>query len=65
MRSLRAPGGVGWEQHKRAGGHCFPIDAPGEVLSLDPTLSWKAVAPLSGKPWLTTSTLNPEEEVLP
>lgn len=46
IRSLRAPGGGGWEQQKRAGGHCFLSMPQAKALSLDPTLSPKGYSTL-------------------
>lgn len=46
MRSLRAPGGGGWEQQRRAGGYCFPSTPQVKALSLDHTLSSKGCSTL-------------------
>lgn len=51
MRSLRAPGGGGWEQQKRAGGHCLLSTPWAKVLSLDPTLSSKGYSTLLWEAW--------------
>lgn len=46
MRSLRAPGGGGWEQQRRAGCYCFPLMPQVKALSLDPALSPKGCSTL-------------------